>query len=149
MRRITMLLAAMLIGIMATTAACVSDHDRLVDFDKLPAKAKSFIKQNFANEKIAHILYDSELTDRDYKVRFENGTEVEFNNDGKWTKVDCQRSAVPAAIVPTEIASYVKRNFADKQIVEISCDWNEWEVQLSNGLELQFNSKFKLREIDD
>ena len=148
MRRITMLLAALLFGIMATTAACVSDHDRLVDFDKLPAKAKSFIKQNFANEKIAHILYDSELTDRDYKVRFENGTEVEFNNDGKWTKVDCQRS-VPAAIVPTEIASYVERNFADKQIVEISCNWNEWEVQLSNGLELQFNSKFKLREIDD
>ena len=107
----------MLFGIMATTAACVSDHDRLVDFDKLPAKAKSFIKQNFANEKIAHILYDSELTDRDYKVRFENGTEVEFDNDGKWTKVDCQRSAVPTATVPTEIASYVKRNFADKQIV--------------------------------
>lgn len=149
MRRITMLFAAMLFGIMATTAACVSDHDRLVDFDKLPAKAKSFIKQNFADEKIAHILYDSELTDRDYKVRFENGTEVEFDNDGKWTKVDCLRSAVPAAIVPTEIASYVERNFADKQIVEISCDWNEWEVQLSNGLELQFNSKFKLREIDD
>nr|MBR2110095.1 PepSY-like domain-containing protein [Alistipes sp.] len=100
MRRITMLFAAMLFGIMATTAACVSDHDRLVDFDKLPAKAKSFIKQNFADEKIAHILYDSELTDRDYKVRFENGTEVEFDNDGKWTKVDCQRSAVPSAIVP-------------------------------------------------
>lgn len=149
MKRISMLFAALLFGIVATTAACVSDHDRLVEFDKLPAKAQTFIKENFANEKIAHIFYDSELTDRDYMVRFENGSEVEFNNDGKWTKVDCQRKAVPAAIIPAKIASYVERNFADKQIVEISCDWNEWEVQLSNGLELQFNSKFKLREIDD
>lgn len=149
MKRISMLFVALLFGVMATTAACVSDHDRLVDFDNLPAKAKSYIKKNFANEKIAHIFYDSELTDRDYKVQFENGTEVEFDNDGKWTKIDCQRKAVPAAIIPTEIAAYVERNFADKQIVEISREWNEWEVKLSNGLELQFNNKFKLRKIDD
>lgn len=144
-----MLFAALLFGIAATSAACMSDHDRLVEFDKLPAKAKTFIKENFANEKISHILYDGELTDRDYKVKFEGGSEVVFDNNGKWTKVDCHRKAVPEAIIPSQIASYVARNFADKQIVEISCEWNEWEVQLSNGLELQFNSKFKLREIDD
>lgn len=144
-----MLFAALLFGIMATTAACVSDHDRLVDFDQLPAQAKTFIEQNFANEKIAHIIYDGEITDRDYQVKFENGPEVEFDNDGKWKKVDCKRNAVPAAIIPVKIKSHVERNFAGKSIVEISREWNEWEVKLSNGLELQFNSKFKLREIDD
>lgn len=151
MRKISMIVAALLLGIIATSAACVSSptDDRIIKFEQLPQTAQQFIKDNFAGETISHIIYDSDLTDRDYKVKFESGREVEFASDGKWTSVDCRREAVPAAIVPAKIAKYVEKNFAGKSIVEIKREWREWEVKLSNGLDLEFNDNFKLRKIDD
>lgn len=151
MKRITMIVAALAMGIMATTAACVTmyDGDRLIGFNELPEAAKKFITAHFADKKISHIIYDSDIDDRDYKVDFEDGTEIKFDSDGDWRKVDCHHKAIPAKIIPSKIASYVERNFAGEQIEEISRKWNEWEVELSNGIELEFDNRFKLRKIDD
>ncbi len=74
---------------------------------------------------------------------------IEFNGDGEWRDVDAQRSAVPAAIVPNEIKNYVDKNYAGDHIVELKRGRYGWEVKLSRGLELEFDSAFRLTEVDD
>jgi predicted nucleotide-binding protein (sugar kinase/HSP70/actin superfamily) len=74
---------------------------------------------------------------------------IEFNGDGEWKDVDCKFGAVPAAIIPKKIASYVEKNYPDAKIIKIDRDRRDYEVSLSNRLELTFDMKFNLVEIDD
>ena len=56
---------------------------------------------------------------------------------------------IPAEIIPMQIRDYVRRNYPDAAYVSYEIDRNSYEVTLSNRLELKFNSRFALVEIDD
>ena len=90
-----------------------------------------------------------EFLDTRYEVVFANSVKIEFLKDGEWKEVDCKYSAVPAAIVPSAIAKYVEGNYENVQIVKIDRSKREYDVDLSNGLELTFDTKFNLIDIDD
>ena len=92
---------------------------------------------------------DEELFDKDYKVVFVNGAKVEFTKNGEWKDVECKYGEVPAALVPQQIRDYVAKNFAGRKIVSIDRDKRGYEVKLDNGLELKFDLKFRLIEVDD
>ena len=74
---------------------------------------------------------------------------MEFDRKGNWDNVDCQWESVPAALVPTEIATYVSTNFPGALIVKIDKERYGYEIELSNDLELKFNKSGKLFHIDD
>jgi len=67
--------------------------------------------------------------------------------------VDCEHSttfpAVPATIVPEQITAYVTANFPNAIIKKLEKQFRGWEIELNNGLELKFNSNFRVMEIDD
>ena len=84
-----------------------------------------------------------------YEVVFTNSTKLEFQKDGNWKEVDCKYSTVPTGIVPAQIAQYVTQNYPDTKIVKIDRDKRDYEVKLTNGLELTFDLKFNLIDIDD
>ena len=84
-----------------------------------------------------------------YEVVLDNSVKIEFLKDGEWKEVDCKYSAVPAAIVPSAIAKYVEGNYENVQIVKIDRSKREYDVDLSNKLELTFDSRFNLIDIDD
>ncbi|EKC66242.1 hypothetical protein OBE_06041, partial [human gut metagenome] len=48
-----------------------------------------------------------------------------------------------------QIADYVKNTFAGQFIKKIDRDKYTWEVELSNGLEIKFDRKFQVIDIDD
>ena len=75
--------------------------------------------------------------------------ELEFDKNGTWDKVDCNYSAVPANLVPAAIANYVKTHFAGATIVKIDKERYGYDVELSNELDLKFNKKGQLVNIDD
>nr|MBP7211172.1 PepSY-like domain-containing protein [Paludibacteraceae bacterium] len=55
---------------------------------------------------------------------------------------------VPDELLPNEISSYIKEKYPDKNIVSIERGKKTYEVKLSNGLELKFNLRGQLLEID-
>ena len=131
------------------TVTALADNDRPIAVTQLPQKAQQFIKQHFPNEKVAYAKNEREFLESRYEVVFSSSIKIEFLKNGDWKEVDCKRSAVPAAIVPTQIAEYVKQNYPDAQIVSIDRDRRDYEVKLTNGLSLTFDLKFNLIEIDD
>ena len=85
----------------------------------------------------------------DRSVIFTDGNKVEFDKKGNWTEVNCKFSVVPQGIIPAPIQKYVTTNYADAKILKIERDKADYEVKLSNGWELKFDSKFNLIDIDN
>ena len=134
-------------AIAMVSMACVAE-DRPVTFDQLPSAAKEFINVNYPGEKISFAVVDDDLILPDYTVRLANGVEVTFEHSGSLEKISA-RAGVPDGVVPVQIVDYVKSNYADALIVEYEVGRREFEVKLTNGLELKFNGSFRLIGIDD
>ena len=142
-----MILSAILI-VFGITTAC-ADNDKPIAVTQLPQKAQQFIKTHFSKEKVAFAKLERDFLETTYEVVFTNSTKLEFQKDGNWKEVDCKYSTVPTGIVPAQIAQYVTQNYPDTKIVKIDRDKRDYEVKLTNGLELTFDLKFNLIDIDD
>ena len=134
-------------SVVLISMACVAE-DRPLVYEQLPAPAKEFINANYPGEKVSYVVVDDDVIKPDYTVRLANGVEIQFENSGALEKISA-RTGVPAAVVPVQIADYVKANFPDAVVVEYEIGRRDFSVDLSNGLELRFNGKFKLVELDD
>ena len=80
---------------------------------------------------------------------FQDGTEIEFDSKGQWDNIDCKRAAVPAVLIPDAIAEYVRQSFPGQVIVKIDKETFGHEIELASGLELKFDKKGKLVNVDD
>lgn len=123
--------------------------DQPIGYSELPAKAQEFVEKYYDGVDVTRVTMDRDISSTEYDVMLSNGTKIEFNTDGEWCDVDARNSAVPSAIVPKQIRSYVDKNYKGNDIVELKRERYGWEVKLSQGLELEFDSAFRLTEIDD
>lgn len=124
-------------------------NDKPIQVTEMPKSAQQFIKNHFANQSIAMAKVETEFMDKNYDVIFTNGDKVEFDKKGKWTKVDCEHSQVPQAIIPMAIQHYVAKNYPDAKVVKIEVtDRKGYEVDLSNGFDIEFDKKMNVRDID-
>lgn len=147
MKRIleTMLFALALL--FASPASANTDGGKAISPGKLPQAALQTINTHLPGRKIAIAKVESELFSKSYTVIFTNGEKIEFDGRGRWTEVKCKRSAMPASLVPAQIAQYIRANYPDCRILEIERD-DEYEVKLSNHVEVTFNKKFEVIDID-
>lgn len=143
---------ALLGAVMATAtlmAAPLTDDDRAIKYEELPAKARTFIANHFPNVQPSYTFEDRDYARTEYKVMLESGVKIEFDGAGEWIDVECRGGIVPADIVPKKIADYVAKRYPSDNIVEISKDGNDWEVKLNGGLELTFDRNYRLVDVDD
>lgn len=142
-------LAVLLIGLSAMFATVLrADNDKVIQLNQLPAAAQQFIQQHFSGSKVLLVKMDKDIISRSYEVIFEEGSKIDFDSNGAWEEIDCRATAVPEAAIPSKIAKYVKANYPDASIRKIEKDTREYEVKLSNRVELSFDLKFKLIDID-
>ena len=125
-----------------------ADNERPIQVNQLPAAAQQFIKQHFADRKIVLAKMETELMSKSYEVIFADGDHIDFDGKGNWEEVDCKFSSVPTAVVPVRIMDYVRANYPDETVKKIEKDRREYEVKLSNRVELSFDLKYNLTDID-
>jgi hypothetical protein len=142
---IVILLAVFSMGVIAAKA----DNDRLIAKENLPKKSQEFIDRYFGDTKITYIKEERDFMEKSYEVMLADGTKVEFTRNGEWKEVDCRHSSVPTPIVPAQIMKYVKENYPDVKVMKIERDRIDYELRLSNRLELTFDTKFNIIDIDD
>lgn len=116
--------------------------------EALPSNAQTFLKTHFGSKKPSYILEDKEILSTEYKVKFNNEIEIEFDKKGNWKEVDGKNSTIPKSIVPKKIASYIKSNFPKEKVTKIEIGSSGYETKLTNGLELKFNLKEDFVKID-
>ena len=147
MKKLTIIFASL--ALMASAIPAFAGKDRIITVGELPAASQQFLKAHFAGVEVSYAKVDEEMLDKDYKVVFVNGSKVEFAKNGEWKEVECKYSEVPAAVVPQQIRDYVAKHFSGRKIVSIDRDRRDYEVKLDNGLDLKFDLKFRLIEVDD
>ena len=128
--------------------AC-ADSDQLVTFAQLPQAAQATVKQYFDEANIAFCTMDRELFGKEYKVQFNDGSEIKFEGNGTLHSVDCKFRAVPEALVPEIVRQQIAAQFPQAVIVEWGKDDWGWKAELNNKLELKFNSKYQMIGVDD
>lgn len=125
-------------------------QESVITKNELPQTAQKFISDNFSKSSIDYVKMDKEILSTDYKVKFTDGSEVEFDSKGEWMEVDGNKTNIPTGFIQKSILTYVKAKFPNAQIEKIEKGrFGKQEVKLSNGLELEFNSKGEFKRIDD
>lgn len=127
-----------------------ADNDTPISVSELPRAAQNLVNRTFSGKKIALAKKDAELLDKSYEIIFTDGGKVEFDRKGNWTEVSSGRSntSVPSSLVPQTIRNYVASHYGGTRIVKIERDKKGYEVKLSNGIELEFNARLQLVDID-
>lgn len=129
--------------------AVKADNDKPIQINQLPQAAQQFIKLHFASSQVALSKMESDLFYKTYDVIFTNGDKLEFDKKGEWTEVNCKYSAVPLKVIPTAILKYVTAHYPKTKVMVLERDSKDYEVKLSTGLELKFDRKFNLIDIDN
>ena len=123
-------------------------NDKSITVNALPAKAQTLLNNHFNGQKVMLATIESGVVSRSYDVVLQNGTKLEFDKKGNLTEINCKQGIVPALLIPQAIKNYLKDNYAGQSVKKIEMNKNEYEVELTNGLDLTFNKHFQLIDID-
>lgn len=133
-----------------TTSMGANAQDKLIDLGQLPKQAQNFIKTYSAKLSVAYVKLEDELfSKKSYEVKMNDGSEFEFDKNGEWKEIYMKRKSIPLSLIPQAIKEYVEKSFPKNNIVKLSRSSSKYEIELSNGLDLVFNSKGKFLRIDD
>ena len=140
MKKISIIAAFLTIFFCGMTAAMAQNTNPAIT---------QFVEQHFSKATIQTVLPD----DDDIDVILSDFTKIEFRLNYEWEKVDCEHAttytSVPATLVPEQITAYVSSNYPNAIIKKLEKKYYGWEIELNNGLEISFNSKFNVTKIDD
>ena len=122
------------------------------DAKRLPDVSRAFINRYFPAVQISHIKIEKDfLRVGKYEVLLTDRTELEFDGNGDWIEVECDRISVPSALIPDYVIAYLEKQFPNVIVVKLERKQKkkELEVELDNNLSLTFNAKGQLIDIDD
>lgn len=130
--------------------SCESQEKKEINFSSLPLKSQQFINQHFADKTIQIIFMEKEIFDKEYEVIFADGSKIEFNKNGNWKEVECKfNPGVPLTFIKEGVVSYISTKFPNAFIESISYEHKRYEVDLSNDVEIIFDSEGKFLRYDD
>ena len=123
-------------------------NDKPINVNELPAKAQTLLSKHFKGQKVMLATIESGVVSRSYDVVLRNGTKLEFDKKGDLTEIDCKQGIVPSQLIPQSIKNYLKENYRGEAVRKIELNKKEYEVELTNGIDLTFNKHFQLIDID-
>lgn len=113
----------------------------------LPPAAQEFIVKHFAGKSVVETEYNRSDESNRHEAKLNDGTKLDFNADGVCTEVE-SKSPLPDSIVPEKIREYVQANYANQSILKWKRDSNNQEVELSSGMDIDFDLSDKFMRVD-
>lgn len=147
MKKFLKFMPLLLIAVFGVTVWSCSDDDKdeALAVNMLPDQAKEFVAQYFPDAAIIAAKTDG----NEYDVLLSNGTKIDFDKTGEWQDVDAPRGAVlPAGFYPSAIDDYVAANYQGSGINEISKETRGYDVELTSGVDLVFDTAGQFVSVD-
>lgn len=140
------------LSLLFTTTSCDSDedNDHIISVVDLPKLADTFVTTYFPNATYQTIKKQNKA-DSDgsiYDVYLTNGFEIDFDADGNWIDIDGNHQPIPISLIPEKINTYITANYPNQYVISIDNEITHTEVELSNNLELIFDSQGNFIRID-
>lgn len=148
MKRIMRILMIAICCMMSFNIVANAGNDKPINVNELPATAQTLLSKHFKGQKVMLATIESGVVSRSYDVVLRNGTKLEFDKKGNLTEIDCKQGIVPSQLIPQPIKNYLKENYRGETVRKIEWNKKEYEVELTNGIDLTFNKHFQLIDID-
>lgn len=134
-------IAPIMLAMMVIFSATACDKEENIKPEDIPAAASTFVSTYFPDLTISHAKKEKDgLFGREYQVYLNNGTEIDFDKNGVWIEVDGPANeAIPTGFILDPIVAYVAENYDMVAINSISKERNGFEVELTNGFDLEFD----------
>ena len=148
MKRMIRVLMIAICCMMSCNMAANAGNGKPISVNALPTKAQTLLNNHFNGQKVMLATIESGVVSRSYDVVLKNGTKLEFDKRGNLTEIDCKQGIVPDQLIPQAITNYLKENYEGQSVRKIEINRKEYEVELTNGLDLTFNKHFQLIDIE-
>lgn len=150
MKQIKTYFSLLLIALMTMTVSqyAQAENVQTISADRLPAKAKKFITDNFPGKKAtsAEAVKNGNVVTLRARLS-DNDTKVEFSKAGDWNLVECTKGSVPDKVVPEKIRKRSKELYQDAKIAKIAKTKVGYEVKLTMGTTLKFNQNCTMTDM--
>lgn len=140
------------IGLLAASimllGCALFDDGTPVKYENLPNQIKSFMSTHFNGIEMSYAVREH----GEYDVVLADGTELDFTRKCEWESIKCTAKAVPSSVMnllPASVMEYINANFPGQKVSKVSKDSLRYEIELSNGLDIEFSKKGKFIRIDD
>lgn len=151
MKRTLRIFALLLIGMIGIALWSCSDDDKSepVAYDTLPTVAKAFVSLHYSYTSVSSVIQKTDDGLTEYEVVMADGQKVTFNAAGEWIDIDAPAGQpIPLGIVPAKISLYIKNNYSDVGVNEISKSATGYEVELLSGIDLLFDAAENFVRVD-
>ena len=129
----------------ALMMSCSSDDDEIVN--ETPQEIEAFVNTYFPNNAILKITKDVSDNMSTYDVTLAGNIELEFNSKKEITSIE-SRTKLPDSLIPASIRSYVTTNYPQNYIVSWELEDTHQQVELDNGVELEFTMSGEFIRVD-
>lgn len=123
------------------------DDEKKIDFGDLPSGARSFIENYFPSADILSIVQEKEDGRKEYQVKLSNGTDMEFDEDGEWTNIECYFSPLPTGILPANVITKVEELHPEAYINGVEKELGGYVVEVTDAggidWDMRFNAQFE------
>lgn len=140
MRKLIMILAAILIGATSAMAINLPLDKYTINRKDLPQEARDMLDEHFPKLKVSMIKVDKHLLKKpNYDVKLTNGTKIEFNSKGEWKLVDGGKRSLPTTLLHKTAKNHFEKKYPKAKIVYVKKDLTGFDVRLSDGKSLKYD----------
>lgn len=147
MKNLLFSVSFLLTAAIATTSC---EKEEVVSPEELPAEGQTFLSDHFAGLNVVRVEKEKDRSEgTEYEARLENGVVVKFDKNGNWDDVDAPaNAALPTSFILTPVVEYLAAEYPDTEINEIDKEPHGFDVELTNGLDLEFDAEGQFIRID-
>lgn len=133
---------------MLMISSTVLAQDKIIPYADVPAGIKEYIKTHFPSHTVVQSEIDMEGLLKHYEINLSNNLKVKFNHKHRVIEIDGSEK-LPDSVIPKKIRDYVSANYPANFITDWEIDWIRQQVELNNGIELEFTTKGNFLRIDN
>ncbi len=136
-----------LVAIALTVSLISCAKDEVIPVSELPAEMKAYISTHFPSNTILQVVKDVDGLTKTYDVLLSERISLEFNRQKEIIDIDSE-IALPNSVIPEQIRQYVTANYPSNVITDWELDDLNQQIQLDNGLNLEFTMNGDFLRID-
>lgn len=137
-----------LAAVLTLGIASCSSKTTSTDAKALPVEVQKVVKANFTSPVASTKIEKNTFGADEYTVYLADGTKIKFENN-EWEDIEVARgSQVPDYFVIQPIREYISANQSGAKVVSVDKDKKGYEVKLSNGVEIEFDTAGKFIKYD-
>lgn len=127
------------------TISC--EKEIITPSDDLPVEISTYLTIHFPKNTIVQVIKDLDGLTKTYDILLSENISLEFNRKKEVIAIDGV-TQLPNSVIPEKILQYVNINYPTQFITDWELDIDNQQIELNNGLDLEFNKKGDFLRID-